>query len=364
MLDRSHPCVRSAVRRALLLSGAVIAGAAGAFPTPPVLSATPAPQEAPTPPSAPPRPSPADEEAPSPAEIEWQKITDDLTPKLVRLREMAPEERQKQTFRAELARIGEFVRKYQASEPDVAASARVFMATQVLWKGLGRDAQAVDVLRDVTATAQGGVVAGLAALSAGEILLRAGDEAALRQLYDLYARRADADALFRDALEGLCRQVRLQPGRLFPAIELHDLAGRRIDPAELRGKLVPLLVFSVEAASAREALVELVRSVTALADPAIAPVGLSLDLDRKKLLAAVDELAIKFPIDCSEKGFDGSAVNELGLTQIPTLIVLDPKGTILFSRAGNLGAELQPLLAAYLEQLRERGELPPARAGG
>lgn len=345
---------------ALLLAGALVATAA------PQETPAPAPPAAPpsAPPTAPPTAPAGDDAARSPAEIEWQKITDDLTPKLVALRELPAEERKKVTFRAELARIGEFVRKYQQSEPDVAASARVFMATQVLWKGLGRDAQAVDVLRDVTATAQGGVVAGLAALSAGEILLRAGDEPALRQLFDLYVRRADADALFREALLGLCRQVRLQPGRPFPAVELHDLGGRRLDAAELRGKLVVLLAFSVEAPVARDALVELVRGVAALADPAVAPIGLSLDLDRKKLLATLDELGVKFPVDCSEKGFEGPAVSELGLTQIPTLIVLDPKGTILYSRASVVGVELQSLLTEYLAQLRQSGELPPARSGG
>ncbi len=314
----------------------------------------------PLPQTAPATPS---EEA-TPAEVEWQKISDELTPKLVRLRELPPEERKQESFRAELARIGEFVRKYQKSEPDVAASARVFMATQVLWKGLGRDAQAVDVLRDVTSTAPSGLVAGLAALNAGEILLRAGDEPGLRQLFDLYASRADAEALFRDALEGLCRQVRLQPGRPFPAIELHDLAGRRLETEALRGKLVVLLVFSVEAPAAREALAEMVRTTSALADPGLAPVGLSLDLDRKKLLAVVEELGAKFPIDCSEKGWESAAIQELGLTRIPAIIVLDPKGTILFNRVGGLGSELRPILVDFLETLRASGELPPRRPGG
>lgn len=299
----------------------------------------------------------------SPAEIEWQQITDEVTPKLVELRRLPEEERKKQTFRSELARIGEFVRKYQVTEPDVAASARIFMATQVLWRGLRRDREAIEVLRDVTAHATGGVVAGLAALNAGEILLKLADESGLKELREIYAGRADADALFVAALDGLCRQVRIQPNRPFPAVELRDLAGQVIDQTAWRGKLVVLLAFSVEAEAARAALGGLAQALTTLADPGLQAIGLSVDRDRARLLAELEKLGVAFPVDFSGKEWDGPAVTELGLTQVPATIVIGPTGKIVFSRVGDVGAELAPLLEELLSSLRASGEMPARPAG-
>ncbi|MSR47440.1 MAG: redoxin domain-containing protein [Planctomycetes bacterium] len=305
----------------------------------------------------------------STAEREWQQITDDLTPKLVKLRELPEEERRRQTLRAELARIGEFVRRYQVAEPDVAAAARVFMATQVLWRGLRRDREAIDVLRDVAAHAKDSVVAGLAAVNAGEILLKLGDEDGLKALREIYGARADAagDALVInavDALDGFCRQVRIQPGRPFPSIELRDLSDAVIDQAAWRGKLVVVLAFNVEATAAREALASLARACKALRDPALLPIGISLDRDRGKLLAELEKSGVKFPVDCSGKEWDSVPAKELGLTQIPVTIVVGPAGKIVFSRTGDRGVELEPLLVEWLASLRASGELPARPAGG
>ncbi len=344
------PLRRSATSVLLALSGALG-----------IATAAPSAQEAPAAPAA---AGARDDASATPAEREWQAITDDLTPKLMRLRELAEDERRKQTFRAELARIGEFVRKFQATEPDLAASARVFMATQVLWRGLRRDREAIEVLRDVAANATGQVVASLAALNAGEILLKSADETGLTELRSLYAARKDADPIFLTALDGLCRQVRIQPGRPFPALELKDLAGVAIDTAAWKGNLVVLLVFNVEAPPARAALHGLAAAVAKLKDPALRAVGLSLDRDRKLLLDELAKLPVAFPIDCSGKEWDGAAVQELGLTQIPATLVIDPAGKILFSRVGDVGAELEPLLIEWLAGFRASGDLPARPAGG
>ncbi|MBM4014643.1 MAG: TlpA family protein disulfide reductase [Planctomycetes bacterium] len=324
-------------------------------------TAAPSVQETPLPPA---EAAGSDAVPVTPAEREWQSITDDLTPKLVRLRELSEEERRKQTFRAELARIGEFVRRFQATEPDLAASARVFMATQVLWRGLRRDREAVEVLRDVAAQATGQVVAGLAALNAGEILLKSVDETGLTELRELYAARKDADPVFVAALDGLRRQVRIQPGRQFPQLPLKDLAGAPIDAAAWKGSLVVLLVFNVEAPSARAELHGLGAALAKVKDPALRAVGLSLDRDRKLLLDELAKLPVAFPIDCSGMEWEGAAVKELGLTQIPSTIVIDPAGKILFSRIGAVGPELEPLLVEWLAGLRASGDLPARPTGG
>jgi len=294
------------------------------------------------------------------AEREWQKITDELTPKLVRLRALPEEQRKKETLAAELARIEEFVRKHESRDPDAAASARIYLARELLWRALGRDLEAAALLREVAGSAKGGAVAGVAAMNGGEILLKQGDEPGLVALRRLYAARPDADALCVAALDGLCRQVRLQPGRPFPALDLHDLAGKPIEAATLRGKLVVVLAFNVEAPAARGALELLAKSVAALADPAIQPLGLSLDRDRARLGKVLAELPVQFPVDCAGSEWQSPSVKALGLTQIPATIVVDPKGTILFSKLGAVAPDdLQPLLAGFLAHLRRQGDLPP-----
>jgi peroxiredoxin len=296
----------------------------------------------------------------SAAEREWQQITDELTPKLVRWRELPAEQRAKETLTAELARIDGFIKKHEARDPDAAAAARIYLAREVLWRALGRDREAATLLREVAVSAKSGAVAGVAAMNGGEILLKQGDEPGLEALRKLYAARPDADPLCAAALDGLCRQVRLQPGRPFPALELHDLAGRPIEPASLRGKLVVVLAFNVEAPAARGALEQLAKTVAALGDPALQPIGLSLDRDRARLGKVLDELPLKFPVDCAGTEWQSPPVKTLGLTQIPATIVVDPKGTILFSKLGAVAPdELGPLLSGFLEKLRRQGDLPP-----
>jgi len=294
----------------------------------------------------------------TPAEREWQKITDEIVPKLVRFKGLAPEEKRKETFRAELARIGEFVRQYQASEPFYAASARVFMATQILAPALHRDREAVEVLVEVARGTEDEVLAGVAAVHAGELLLKLGDEGTLRALRDLYAGREKHDPQFLQRLDELCRQVRLQPGRPFPDLPLADLSGLKIEPASLRGRLLVVLVFNVEHEASMAEFEGLAALLAARKDPGLGALGISVDLDPKRLKEEAERLKVAFPIDGSGKGWEGPAVKELGLTGIPATFLVDPKGTILFTRIGPAGPELGPLVDHHLEQLREQGLLP------
>ena len=302
------------------------------------------------------------EALPSVAEREWQALSDELTPRLVAHRAKSPEERAKSTFADELARIADFVARHQEREPDVTGSARIFMATQILAGALELRSEAVAVLRDVATHAQGSLVAALAALHAGQLLLELGDEAALNELRTAYVARADAETQFKDALAELCRRVRLRPGRPFPDLALVGLDGKPIAVAELRGKLVIILLFNVEHPASRAELGALAALLARSEDPAVAAVGISVDNDRKKLDPLIAELGIRFPIDAAGLGWKSPAAQALGITQIPATFLLDPKGVIRFARVGAVGVELPELVRSEMQALRARGELPPLPA--
>src|SRR6185436_1382217 len=147
---------------------------------------------------------------------------------------------------------------------------------EILKGALERDREAVQMLREVAQTAGNVSVAGLAALRAGQLLLALGDEAALQELRDLYAGRTDRDELFVHGLDGLCRKVRLQPGRLFPDLKLVDQAGKPFSLATCRGKLLLFLIFNVEH-QASKAQLERVATLAQEPRAELAIVGLSVD---------------------------------------------------------------------------------------
>jgi peroxiredoxin len=295
----------------------------------------------------------------TPAEREWQLILDEMIPKLVRFRGLPDEEKRKETFRAELARIGEYVRKHQTTEPVAAATARVFMANQILAQALRREREAIEVLRDVAQKCEDVVLAGFAAVTAGDLLLRLGDETGLRALRELYGARPDKDPQFLARLDDQLRQIRLQPGRPFPDLPLADLAGRKIEPAQLRGRLTIVLVFNLDHEASREEFERLVALRKELADPGLGALAISVDKEVERVRKEAERLEVDFPIDCSGREWEGPAVKELGLTGIPATFLLDPDGTLLYSRNAVVGPELKALVEEHLGLLRAEGRLPP-----
>src|SRR5688572_20170144 len=301
----------------------------------------------------------AQDETPStPAEREWQRITDEVIPKLVAFKALPPEEQKKETFAAELARIAEFVRGHAVKEPAVAARARVFMATKVLADALKRDREAVEVLRDVAAkcTAEEEMLAGTAALGAGDLLFKLGDDPGLRELRELYAGRPSHDALFLQRLDQLCKLVRLQPGRPFPELALAGLDGKPIPATALRGRLLVVLLFNLDHSVSHDAFVQLGSLLDERADPGLGALGISVDKDKAAVAKELARFKTPFPIDCSGLEWEGPAVQELGISKLPALFLLDPKGVILFARLGSWDpAQLPKLLDEQLVRLRAEG---------
>jgi peroxiredoxin len=302
------------------------------------------------------RPQP---ESLTPAEREWQSLYEELVVKLVNFKALPEAEQRKETFALELARIDGYVRKFEKTDPWSATNARVFMAVQILGPALHRERDAVAILSNVALQSSSSDLAGIAAQQAGEFLLRLGDEEGLTALRNGYAERPERDAAIATRLAQLCRQVRLQPGRPFPALPLADLDGQKIELAGMKGKLVALLVFNLDHEGSRQRLEQLARWLAQRADPGVAAVGISLDKDPERVRRDAVKVRATFPIDCSGKEWEGPAVKELALTTIPALFVLDPDGRILVARPIQPAADLAALLDDEVRKQRTAGKLPP-----
>ena len=163
---------------------------------------------------------------PSGAAAEWQRITDELTPKIVAYRTLPPDERKKQSLSAERAQVLDFFRRFEKSEPDLAWSARVWLATNVTRDALEKERDAADELVSIAKESASGEAAARAAIHAADALLKLGDEATLARMKTSYSARTDPSPAVLSHLENVGRQILVQPGRRFPELALTDLAGR------------------------------------------------------------------------------------------------------------------------------------------
>jgi hypothetical protein len=297
------------------------------------------------------------QDRPQAAANEWQNITDELTPKIVAYRTLPPDERKKQSLAAERAKVLDYFRRFEKSDPDLAWSARVWLATNVTRDALERERDAVDELVTITKESVSGDAAARAAIHAADGLLRLGDDEALVRLKTSYSARPEPSPAVVSHLENVVRQVLVQPGRRFPNLALTDLAGHAVDWKALRGKVVVVVAFNVLNDPSRQALERAVQLARAHAKEPFGVVGISLDVERAKLSAELARLEASFPVDCSEKEWKGPAARELGLEQIPVAWLLDPKGTIVELRRG-------PLPPAFDEAVEKALRAVPATPAG
>lgn len=267
---------------------------------------------------------------PTPAEREWDEIERAVTPKLVRFQEASPEEQERITFHTEIARIGDYVRRYEEVEPDFAAAAQVFLARQILSGALQRHAEAIQLLRQVVSRADSSLVAGLAATHAAQIALDHGEFHQVAEIRRLYEERPERDAQLLEILVDLERRAALRPGQPFPDLAGEDLSGTRRSVADLRGRVVLFLVFNVEHEASRTALRQALLAHRRLAEQGAAVLAVSLDLERAKLEQELLEEKVDFPVLWDGRGWQSPLARRLGISTLPGLYVVDPEGRIQY----------------------------------
>jgi peroxiredoxin len=120
----------------------------------------------------------------------------------------------------------------------------------------------------------------------------------------------------------LCR---VRTGDSLPAISLPQLRGGDTELAELQGKQATVVLFWSD---------DPWMSETALADLAqldvsedVAIVGIAVKLANNEVQAATEKASAKFPIMLDA---DGKAFNQIGMTKLPRVYVLNEAGEILW----------------------------------
>lgn len=144
----------------------------------------------------------------------------------------------------------------------------------------------------------------------------------------------------------------LLPGhgtRTAPEIDLPLLDGRTLALKELRGRPVVLAFWSPTCAPCVEELPDLVRLYRELAPRGLELVAVSMPYDPPLAVQAfVRERGVPYPVALDVDGRVAGAFEEIKV--IPTTLLIDPKGHIVYREVGKLDiARARRIIAPFLE---------------
>lgn len=135
------------------------------------------------------------------------------------------------------------------------------------------------------------------------------------------------------------------PQRL-PPLQAETLAGERLTPAEQRGAVSVLFIWSPESLAARKSIGELQRFHAAFAERGVRTLAISTLRDAERLRAYATEQQLHFPLLMLGE----HALGPLPVERLPIIYVLDRDGFVRAAHAGlfrlrDLERQVEPLLA-------------------
>ena len=130
-----------------------------------------------------------------------------------------------------------------------------------------------------------------------------------------------------------------------PAFSLVDAEGRTRTLADYRGKV---LVLHLWATWCPACVAEMPRFVELqAANPKLAILGLSKDKDEQKHRDFLVQKKVNFPSSMQAKAYIEELKKVVGpISAIPTTLVVDPKGRIVYRKVGLVDADFEPALKA------------------
>jgi peroxiredoxin len=143
------------------------------------------------------------------------------------------------------------------------------------------------------------------------------------------------------------RMAALSPGTQAPGISLKDTTGASMTLAELL-KNGPVLAafFKVGCPTCQFTFPFIERLYNAYGGKGFSIVGISQD-DARDTREFMSEFGIKFPVLIDDHGYPAS--NQYGITNVPTLFLIAPDGTIQVSAVGFSKTYLDVIAAAAAE---------------
>lgn len=111
-------------------------------------------------------------------------------------------------------------------------------------------------------------------------------------------------------------------------ITLETLDGRRVSTADLRGRIVAIIFWSSESPHSLIWLSKFREQVQRMPVSDVVFLTVSLDENPEAARSAMRALQASWPTQCDGRGWDGELVRSLGINAVPTLWLLDKRGTL------------------------------------
>jgi hypothetical protein len=126
------------------------------------------------------------------------------------------------------------------------------------------------------------------------------------------------------------------------------MQGGAVDLAQYRGRYVLLHYWSAAAPTAKSDHEELLDIYSKYGGQKFEVIGINLDATPNEAVAYLKEVKLPWKQIFEPGGFDSRLANEMGIIQLPQMILVDDKGQVVTTniQAMELGAELKTLLAS------------------
>jgi TolA-binding protein/peroxiredoxin len=133
-----------------------------------------------------------------------------------------------------------------------------------------------------------------------------------------------------------------------PAFAGKDAQGKETGVDVLAGKVGVIYFFDSTFEPAVAELRSLKKIRDGLASPDLAILGVSIDLDKKELLAFTSQERPEWPVLHEGKGYDGAAARAYDVRRLPSLWVCDRKGRLRYHNLA--GPDLRRAIAGLLQE--------------
>ena len=145
--------------------------------------------------------------------------------------------------------------------------------------------------------------------------------------------RANLAPLIKDSTAGNYVEVRLNAlkkipveGDEFPAFSVTTLDGKKLNNSSVKGKNVLWVLWATWCGPCMAEIPSLKKVRSEFSESDLKIIGVSLDVNRDKLMAVVKKDQLKWPQVYNNQAF----VSELGVTVIPALVLLNSDGEVIY----------------------------------